>query len=653
MYRPKKYQRLEPLARTPRLSDVRRLLEAGTKARSCTVEQPWRSEKMKLPFSLTVRVEVGGSEPIWTLYEGEGSNSRVMWSTAFNDVDLLYDVLTLSLPSDGPNIFDPANRGVVGRETSRESGRATTASSTESGSGTGDMPRPASYFDGGSGFASAEVPPHLAGGDEFFRGDQPSAFEAAKPDFERMSAAELYGQEPKWADDQPAAEVDRQASAAGTASTASSAALNAVGSQSVVNNTGVSTSTVQSVPAVGNDNQSQPVPPPYLQPPAQGPTPSVQGYPSAVPVDYQYPQQYPPNTPYPQPPGYPTNMPGLPAPPGYPPQGNWTYPPNWPYPPNTPYQQPPYQYPNNPYPNNPYPNNPPSQGYPQGYPGYGYPGYPGNAGNEQLASAGTVPLTPGLAPSDNAASHLVPPGGANSDLIKKRPNVMLGTLLVEAALVPKTTIDAALQVQILVSNGSLSAMKAAEAVRRAHQRGGFLDADSTESPIEADQSVVRVRPQLGQVLVMAGIISAAQLKAGLHLQGLMRTGAIALEDAVVELRKELGPQDRATTASGKKHEPEEIRKALELVQQAGLISPTDLEAAAKVRAKHGGELSRILIAAGKLDELTVEAAAVGQRFIEAGQLRIDQGIMTLHYCQRMRVGFEEAMRELNIEIKAP
>jgi hypothetical protein len=196
-------------------------------------------------------------------------------------------------------------------------------------------------------------------------------------------------------------------------------------------------------------------------------------------------------------------------------------------------------------------------------------------------------------------------------------------------------------------------MKAAEAVRRAHQRGGFLDADSTESPIEADQSVVRVRPQLGQVLVMAGIISAAQLKAGLHLQGLMRTGAIALEDAVVELRKELGPQDRATTASGKKHEPEEIRKALELVQQAGLISPTDLEAAAKVRAKHGGELSRILIAAGKLDELTVEAAAVGQRFIEAGQLRIDQGIMTLHYCQRMRVGFEEAMRELNIEIKAP
>ena len=56
---------------------------------------------------MTVRVEVGGSEPIWTLYEGEGNRSRVMWSTGFADVELLYDVLTLSLPSDGPNIFAP------------------------------------------------------------------------------------------------------------------------------------------------------------------------------------------------------------------------------------------------------------------------------------------------------------------------------------------------------------------------------------------------------------------------------------------------------------------------------------------------------------------------------------------------------------------
>src|SRR5471030_790860 len=107
MYRPKKYIRLNQLPRMPRLADVKNLHEEGKKARSCTVELPWRTEKLGMTFSLTVRVEVGGSEPIWTLYEGEGNRSRVMWSTGFADVDLLYDVLTLSLPADGPNIFAP------------------------------------------------------------------------------------------------------------------------------------------------------------------------------------------------------------------------------------------------------------------------------------------------------------------------------------------------------------------------------------------------------------------------------------------------------------------------------------------------------------------------------------------------------------------
>ena len=53
-----------------------------------------------MAYSLTVRVEISGGEPIWTLYEGEGSTSRVMWSSPFEDMDLLYDVMCLSLPAD-------------------------------------------------------------------------------------------------------------------------------------------------------------------------------------------------------------------------------------------------------------------------------------------------------------------------------------------------------------------------------------------------------------------------------------------------------------------------------------------------------------------------------------------------------------------------
>ena len=60
MYRPKKYVRLDPIPRTPKLSDVRNLLAEANRSRGCTIEQPWRSENKKMPFSLTVRIEVVG-----------------------------------------------------------------------------------------------------------------------------------------------------------------------------------------------------------------------------------------------------------------------------------------------------------------------------------------------------------------------------------------------------------------------------------------------------------------------------------------------------------------------------------------------------------------------------------------------------------------
>lgn len=186
MYRPKKYVRLDPLSRTPRLADVRNLLDAASKSRSCTVEQPWRSENLKMPFSLTVRVELGGSgEPIWTLYEGDGAKSRVMWSTGFGDVELLYDVLTLSLPSDGPNIFDPNSRP----STFSSTGPAVSSSSSASSSSASEQ-RPASFYestdfsspasDGAAADASVtSYPAHLAGDD----------FYTSEPVFEKSSSS--------------------------------------------------------------------------------------------------------------------------------------------------------------------------------------------------------------------------------------------------------------------------------------------------------------------------------------------------------------------------------------------------------------------------------------------------------------------------------
>ena len=199
-----------------------------------------------------------------------------------------------------------------------------------------------------------------------------------------------------------------------------------------------------------------------------------------------YPQNYPPQPGYPQPqPGYPGGSgqyPQVPYPPqpGYGPQaGQPGYALQMPYPPQPGYPppQPGYpgasgQYPQVPYP--PQPGYPGASGqYPQQYPNYGYPPQPMPADPMMpLMPAGTVPLGQGMPGTmDGYGGMGMMPGG----VVSKKPAVMLGSLLVEAGLVPKSTIESALQVQVLVSQGTLSPVKAAEAVRRAHLRGGAVE----------------------------------------------------------------------------------------------------------------------------------------------------------------------------------
>lgn len=111
-------------------------------------------------------------------------------------------------------------------------------------------------------------------------------------------------------------------------------------------------------------------------------------------------------------------------------------------------------------------------------------------------------------------------------------------------------------------------------------------------------------PPLGQILVEAGLISIAVLKAALNLQEVVRNGAMTKEDAVESfIREHFGIAGKHGTS-----EPPEAVKAIDLVKSAGLLQEQDFPAAANVKKKHGGEVAKILAAAGKLDLNTYEAA---------------------------------------------
>lgn len=233
---------------------------------------------------------------------------------------------------------------------------------------------------------------------------------------------------------------------------------------------------------------------------------------------------------------------------------------------------------------------------------------------------------------------------ADSDLISKRPNVMLGHFLVESGLIPESTLDAALQLQGMVKAGTLKMELAAEAVRRAHNRGGKVDstAFTATPPSQPLKEAEVVAPPLGQILVDAGLISVGILKAALNLQEVVRTGALSKEDAVEAFITE-------HFGKGGKYGNRTTQKSLDLLKKAGLIQEQDVQAALNVRKRHGGEVAKILVAAGKVDKGTLEAAAKCQGLIEENRLKVEQAIIALHYCQRSRVSFDEAVDELGWE----
>lgn len=199
----------------------------------------------------------------------------------------------------------------------------------------------------------------------------------------------------------------------------------------------------------------------------------------------------------------------------------------------------------------------------------------------------------------------------------KRANVMLGTLLVEAGLVTSPTLNAALKIQELVRDEKMDQEQAYDALKRLHSMGASIDDYLSPTDFKAGKvASSKPKPAPGQ------------------------TGGG-------------GSAPSASASSGSKGpavDPEkqrEMHATFDLLQKAALLSETDLKSAQAVRSKHGGDMVQILKSAGKLESKTYDAALICIRLIHVGKMKVEQCIIALNYCSRSRVGFDEAMEELN------
>jgi hypothetical protein len=190
------------------------------------------------------------------------------------------------------------------------------------------------------------------------------------------------------------------------------------------------------------------------------------------------------------------------------------------------------------------------------------------------------------------------------------PNLLLGHLFVEAGVLPEPMIDSALKLQELVRHGKITNEEAIEALRKAAESGGRLE----------DEFV--------------------------NMAAASRTNAAKPSGATA------APKAAPASATYNPNDPKELaRRAIAMIQDAGIISEQDYKTAAGVRAKHGGDIGSILVAAGKMEKATLEAAKQSLPLVVEGRMTQDQAFQTIRHCQRTKAGFEQALQELSITIR--
>lgn len=258
-----------------------------------------------------------------------------------------------------------------------------------------------------------------------------------------------------------------------------------------------------------------------------------------------------------------------------------------------------------PYPPVPYPY-PAYPGYPPPYPGVPAPPYntavnpapwpqpgvapqPASMPTAQFPTSAPYTTLPAVTP---ASAATVP---VDYSLISKRANVLLGKLLLEAGLISEPSLAAALKVQEYVRDERMSLAKAIEVLQRLHNAG-----DAVEDYLNAQDFDMTAKAKL------------------------------AVQKAL--------PADSAKAKI--------VHAALDLLQKAELIKPDDFKSAKIVQLKHGGDLSQILKAAGKLDDTTYQSAEKCAVLIQNKSMKVEQCIIALNYCNRMRVGIDAALEEL-------
>lgn len=253
----------------------------------------------------------------------------------------------------------------------------------------------------------------------------------------------------------------------------------------------------------------------------------------------------------------------------------------------------------------------------------------------------------------------------------------LGRVLVTNGWLSEQLLSSALNAQILVRDRRVSRDQAISSLRAALERQVPIEQTLAETGVSLHLANETVR--LGELLVMAKLLDEEKLMQAVELglvneqpigQVLVKNGmvsetvlqtALAIQSMVTkgELRKvqcgrvlELVNTEKLSLAEAvERVQPTPPRETSNLplyqfLQLAGVIGPPDIEEALKVGSRDTNLMGQMLMMTGAIDQNLLGIAMNCSSLMAQGILKTEQAVIVLGICWKSKASLEEAFKQL-------
>lgn len=196
----------------------------------------------------------------------------------------------------------------------------------------------------------------------------------------------------------------------------------------------------------------------------------------------------------------------------------------------------------------------------------------------------------------------------------------IGEILVSSGALPTKVLDAAIKLQDMARTGTITSHRVTELLRQVYSSGSSItDLLQSLPPMQMAANSQTIQPRGDRLLEEEGLVSEEDREKLKQVMALLKDFSSA----------------------------EKAQDVLELLRKAAIVNEETIAAESKATKDNPIDTVKALVVKEYVDPTTFEAALSCQKLIKMERLKVEQAIIALGYCSRMRTTLRDAICDLN------